>query len=51
MRPESERRARLELPEPVKLRRIELRFPKIIPSSDGERGLALGEVQVLLRAR
>ena len=51
MRPESERRARIELPEPVNLRRIALGFPKIIPSSDGERGLALGEVQVLLRAR
>lgn len=51
MRPESERRARIELPEPVNLRRIELAFPKIIPSSSGERGLALGEVQVLLRAR
>lgn len=51
MRPESERRARIELSEPVNLRRIELAFPKIIPSSGGERGLALGEVQVLLRAR
>ncbi|MEE2940748.1 MAG: hypothetical protein VX460_10220, partial [Planctomycetota bacterium] len=51
MRPESERRARIELPEPVDLRRIDLRFPKVIPSGNGERGLALGEVQVLLRAR
>lgn len=51
MRPEAERRGRLRLPRPIEMRRIELSFPKRMKASDGSGGVALGEIQVLLRRR
>ena len=43
------RRGRLRLEEPAKVKRVEIWFPRVLPSRGGERGIGISEVELHLR--